>query len=150
MANVRFDRQHTYAEALAGNSGTIYFTTDTKDIVLDGSSYSTRRVPGTSISITKNDDDSYTTKITGIDAIRDSGEYLCYAEENLSNISTMLFKLTVKWQGTEYKQIIYPNPDVSDLNPATDYIYRTVNADNTGITSDWIVVKDDHNVTWND
>ena len=150
MANVRFDRRHTYSDALNGDSGTIYFTTDTKDIVLDGSSYSTRRVPNTTLSITEADE-VYTVKVTGVDAIRDPGEYLCYSGETISTESTMLFKLTIVWLGTVYKQIIYPNLGVSDLNPATDYIYRTVNVSNDGITfDDWVVVKDDHNMNWID
>ena len=150
MANVRFDRRHTYSDALKGDSGTIYFTTDTKDIVLDGNSYSTRRVPNTTLSITEVDG-KYIVNVTGVDAIRDPGEYLCYSGETISTESTTLFKLTIVWLGTVYKQIIYPNLGVSDLNPATDYIYRIVNVSNDGTTfEDWVVVKDDHSVNWID
>lgn len=148
MAEINFSRSKTLEEALRGDPNTVYFTNDTRDIVMNGDSYSTRRVFNTSL-VVSHIEDEYTATVSGVDDLREPGEYYCYSGSPADSTNVSCFRCVITWEGTGYVQTIYPLVTFEGLNPATDYIYRTAYVSNSGTTfSDWVVKKDDHNIYW--
>lgn len=148
MAEVKFSRAKTLDKALTGDPNTVYFTTDTKDIVMGGDTYNVRRVFWTSLEITQQEDDSFVIEVTGVDDIKDPGEYRCYTGTP-AEINTEKFLLTVTYLGTDFTQTIHSLVDIDGLNRSSDYIIRTGSVSNNGtVYNEWKIVRKDCEIYW--